>query len=97
MAAFWRFIGPNLYVLNLTSHRHDECTLALTLHTYEDIYYLNFKDDKLWQKLLGGFNQLYNKLHVVIEPCFMSTVYGSFVLEAVQTAMTAADLCFWFV
>ncbi|KAF8883645.1 hypothetical protein CPB84DRAFT_1789931 [Gymnopilus junonius] len=46
---------------------------VLSVQTY--VYYLNFPDDNIWNKLL---------------------VYGSYIVEVVQTAMTAADLCFWF-
>ncbi|KJA23683.1 hypothetical protein HYPSUDRAFT_215004, partial [Hypholoma sublateritium FD-334 SS-4] len=48
---------------------------VLSVQTY--VYYINFPDDKLWQKALGQ-------------------LYGCYIFEIVQTAMTAADLYFWF-
>jgi len=46
---------------------------VLSVQTY--VYYLNFPDDTIWNKI---------------------AVYGTFILEIVQTAMTAADLYFWY-
>jgi len=46
---------------------------VLSVQTY--VYYLNFPDDKLWNKLL---------------------VYGTYIFEVVQTAMTGSVLYFWF-
>lgn len=46
---------------------------VLSVQTY--VYYLNFADDNIWNKV---------------------AVYGTYVFEIVQTAMTAADLYFWF-
>ncbi|PPR05262.1 LOW QUALITY PROTEIN: hypothetical protein CVT26_012409 [Gymnopilus dilepis] len=50
------------------------------LSTQVYVYYLSFPDDKIRNKILGGARP----------------IYGLYVLETVQTAMTAADLCFWF-
>jgi len=46
---------------------------VLSVQTY--VYYLNFADDKIWNKI---------------------AVYGTYIFEIVQTAMTAADLYFWY-
>jgi len=46
---------------------------VLSVQTY--VYYLNFADDKIWNKV---------------------AVYGTYVFEIAQTAMTAADLYYWY-
>ncbi|KJA23664.1 hypothetical protein HYPSUDRAFT_121053, partial [Hypholoma sublateritium FD-334 SS-4] len=56
---------------------------VLSVQTY--IYYLNFPDDNIWNKTLG-------KLIIQL----ISSRSQSYLFEVVQTAMTAADLYFWF-
>ena len=64
------------------------------LTTFVDVYSFNFPDDRLVMKSLGE--------HRIPPPCYLNDeaiflAYSVFVLEAVQTALTGADLYFWFV
>lgn len=64
-----------------------------------DIYYLNFPDDKLSTKCLGKqCNILPIRLVLVrVSLLIALTVYGTYLFEAVQTCLSAADLFYWLV
>jgi hypothetical protein len=66
----------------------------LTLTTFADVYSYNFPDDRTVVKLIGK--------HRILPPCYLNDeaiflAYFVFVLESVQTALSAADIYFWFV
>jgi len=62
------------------------------LKHFEDVYARNFPDDKLWMKALGILS-----IYVLSRPLLTCIVYGVFLIEVAQTAMTGADFYYWFV
>ena len=83
----WRPLRPDLYGLYLMLS-------VLTLTTFVDVYIFNFPNDRPVIKSLGK--------HRILPPCYLNDeavflAYSVFVLETVQTALTGADLYFWFV
>jgi hypothetical protein len=67
---------------------------VLTLTTFVDVYSFNFPDDRPVIKSLGK--------HRIPPACYLDDeaiflAYFLFVLETVQTALTGADVYFWFV
>jgi hypothetical protein len=59
-----------------------------------DVYSYNFPDDKRYLKALGGFLGLICILTQLIEECW--SAYFIFLAETVQTALTGADVYYWF-
>jgi hypothetical protein len=67
---------------------------VLTLTTFADVYSYNFPDDRLVVKSVGK--------HRILPPCYLNDeaiilAYFLFALETVQTALTGADVYYWFV
>ena len=58
-----------------------------------DVYRLSFSDDRAVIKCLGIQN---HSIHIIQTPLKIPPVYGVFLLETVQTALTGADLYYWF-
>ena len=82
-----RPLRPDLYELYVILS-------VLPLTTFVDVYSFNFPDDRPVIKSLGK--------HRILPPCYLNDeaiflAYFVFVLETVQTALTGADLYFWFV
>ncbi|PPR05663.1 LOW QUALITY PROTEIN: hypothetical protein CVT26_009236 [Gymnopilus dilepis] len=64
------------------------------LSTQVYVYYLGFPDDRIRNKVLGRTSPVWFPLRALTT--VLRVVYGVYLLEVVQTAMTADDLCFWF-
>jgi hypothetical protein len=58
------------------------------------VYSYNFPDDRRYLKALGGFPELICILTQLIEEFW--SAYFVFLVETVQTALTGADVYYWF-